>query len=219
MSNKIKIIIGVIILAAIVVIGWYLASPLFINRTVNEDFPINLPSVEEASAMPAEEIESMLIGAMEEVNGLSDDEKIKVEGRFQELAALMPDKTMDDEMPSSSSDETKALKKGQFVDADSFHKGSGKATIYRLAAQNRILRLEDFRVTNGPDLHVILSSNPNPTNRSDIGNDYVDLGSLKGNLGNQNYDIPANVKVADYESVVIYCQPFHVVFATATLSR
>ena len=51
-----------------------------------------------------------------------------------------------------------------------------------------------------------------------VGDDYVHLGALKGNIGNQNYEIPAEVDLSEYKSVVIYCVPFHVVFATATLS-
>ena len=48
---------------------------------------------------------------------------------------------------------------------------------------------------------------------------YVDLGSLKGNRGSQNYDIPPGVDLSSGEwSVVIYCQPFHVIFATAQLA-
>jgi hypothetical protein len=63
-----------------------------------------------------------------------------------------------------------------------------------------------------------LSKHPAPSGRSDIGEDYIDLGSLKGNIGSQNYDIPDNVDLSEYESVVIYCVPFHVVFATAALN-
>ncbi|MEM7031214.1 MAG: DM13 domain-containing protein, partial [Chloroflexota bacterium] len=110
------------------------------------------------------------------------------------------------------------LKQGSFIDADDFHKGSGAATVYQVPDGQDVLRFEDFSVTNGPDLHVILSSNPNPTSSSDIGDDYIDLGSLKGNMGNQNYEIPADIDLANYQSVVIYCMPFHVVFATATLN-
>ena len=47
---------------------------------------------------------------------------------------------------------------------------------------------------------------------------YVDLGSLKGNIGNQNYEIPADVDISDFGSVVIYCEPFHVLFASASLT-
>ena len=55
-----------------------------------------------------------------------------------------------------------------------------------------------------------------PADRDELG-DYIDLGSLKGNIGNQNYEIPAGTDLSQYQSIVIYCQPFHVVFATATL--
>jgi hypothetical protein len=47
---------------------------------------------------------------------------------------------------------------------------------------------------------------------------YLDLGSLKGNIGNQNYEIPAGTDISEYQSVVIYCLPFHVIFSTATIS-
>jgi hypothetical protein len=100
--------------------------------------------------------------------------------------------------------------------ADSFHQGSGQATIYQLPEGGHVLRFEEFDVTNGPDLHVILVKNPSPVSSADVGDDYIDLGSLKGNIGNQNYDIPAGVDLSQYQSVVIYCVPFHVVFATAT---
>jgi hypothetical protein len=50
-----------------------------------------------------------------------------------------------------------------------------------------------------------------------VGSDYIDLGFLKGNIGDQNYDLPAGVDLSQYNSVVIYCLPFHVVFSTATL--
>ena len=51
-----------------------------------------------------------------------------------------------------------------------------------------VLRFEDFSATNGPDLHVLLAENPAPTSSSELGN-YLDLGSLKGNIGSQNYEI------------------------------
>ncbi len=54
--------------------------------------------------------------------------------------------------------------------------------------------------------------------RAEVGSDYVDLGSLKGNMGNQNYEIPTDLDLSDYQGVVIYCMPFHVVFATASLN-
>ncbi|MDA1215682.1 MAG: DM13 domain-containing protein [Chloroflexi bacterium] len=107
---------------------------------------------------------------------------------------------------------------GAFRDADNFHKGSGQATIYQLPDGTHLLRLEDFKVTNGPELHVLLTPHPDPTSRSQVmGPGYIDLGDLKGNVGNQNYTIPIDVDVAGYQSVVIYCNPFHVIFSVAPL--
>ena len=102
---------------------------------------------------------------------------------------------------------------GSFEGADDFHQGSGMAAIYQLADGSHVLRFDDFRVTNGPDLHVLLTTSPD----GQMGDDYVDLGSLKGNIGSQNYEIPGDVDVSRYQSVIIYCVPFHVLFASAVL--
>jgi len=89
--------------------------------------------------------------------------------------------------------------------------GSGTATIYQLDDGSHVLRLEDFEVTNGPDLHVFLI----PQDGSMDGS--VDLGSLKGNIGDQNYELPVGVDITQFGSVMIYCVPFSVTFATAAL--
>ena len=102
---------------------------------------------------------------------------------------------------------------GEFVDADSAHQGSGTATIFQ-QGDSRILRFENFESTNGPDLHVLLVENIAGTRSEELGN-YIDLGQLKGNIGSQNYDIPADVDLSQYSGVMIYCMPFHVVFSTA----
>lgn len=135
---------------------------------------------------------------------------------IQATAAVMPDKEMEDSMPDESA--PLLLLQGIFQDADNFHQGSGKATIFQLADGSRFLRLQDFSVTNGPDLHVILATGGSPTGRNDLG-EHIDLGALKGNLGNQNYEIGAEVNLDLYHSVVIYCVPFHVVFSIAPLSN
>ena len=96
----------------------------------------------------------------------------------------------------------------------------GEATIYRGPDGSRLLRLENFSVTNGPNLHVILTPRQNPTNRNDVmAAGYVDLGKIKGNVGNQNYEIPDDVDISNIESVVIYCVPFSVVFSVASLQE
>ncbi len=123
--------------------------------------------------------------------------------------------TAADDMPP----EPVALVTGQITGADAFHQGSGTATIYELADGSRVLRLEELDVTNGPDLHVLLSPVAAPTGRDDVtASGYIDLGGLKGNQGNQNYEIPADYEIPAELSVVIYCVPFHVLFASAPLA-
>lgn len=214
MSKNVKIGLGAVIILIGLAVAWYLISPLFIDNSVDEAFPLDLPTMAEADGMSEAEVETAVTQAMQNVDTLTEAEMEQVEGRLMELSAMMPDSEMDEAMPAN---EPTILLQGQFEDADAFHQGSGTATIYTLADGSNILRFEEFDVTNGPDLHVILSSNPTPTSRNDIGDDYVDLGSLKGNVGNQNYEIPADVDLSQYQSIVIYCQPFHVVFSTATL--
>ncbi len=111
-----------------------------------------------------------------------------------------------------------AIKSGTLKDGDSFHKGSGGVAVFRLSDGKRLLRLDSIDVTNGPDLHVYLSAHPDPKTREDVHQPgYADLGKLKANQGSQNYDIPADVELNAIRSVVIYCQPFHVVFSAAAL--
>ena len=112
-----------------------------------------------------------------------------------------------------------ALVTGALMDGDSFHMGSGQVTLYRLEDGSHLLRLEDIEVTNGPDLHVILTPVHGVAGRDDVhAPGYLDLGSLKGNIGSQNYEVPVNYEIPEDLTMVIYCVPFHVVFATAQLA-
>lgn len=118
-------------------------------------------------------------------------------------------------MPTPVATDWQLVAQGTFRNADDFHQGSGQATIFQ-QGETRILRFEEFMVTNGPDLHMLLVANA--TNAADMG-DAVDLGALKGNVGNQNYEIAADVDLSQYGGVMIYCQPFHVVFSIASFDR
>ena len=110
------------------------------------------------------------------------------------------------------------LKSGSLRDADSFHKGSGQATIYRAPDGSHLLRLENLSVTNGPDLRVLLSPHQDPKSQGDVKTPgYVELAKLKGNKGNQNYPIPDDVDISAQMSMIIYCKPFHVIFSVAPL--
>ena len=112
-----------------------------------------------------------------------------------------------------------ALASGELVDGDSFHKGSGQVVLYELEDGSRLIRLEDIEVTNGPDLHVLLTPVHNLEGRNHLKEaGYIDLGQLKGNIGSQNYEVPADYVIPDQLTLVIYCVPFQVVFTTAELA-
>jgi hypothetical protein len=170
--------------------GWWLVSPLFFDTEVDEAFPLT-----ENAVIPA---------------GITQADAETVMMTMSKVEVMM-DETMPKEMTEATSI---ALKTGQFADADSFHKGEGTATIYRLSDGSHVLRIEDFKVTNGPDLHVLLSKGPG----TGLDVSIEDLGKLKGNVGNQNYAIPDNIDVSQFTSVIIYCQPFKVEFSVAKLN-
>ena len=101
---------------------------------------------------------------------------------------------------------------GNFVDAgDGFHKAEGIAKVINLADGRTFLRLENLKTTNGPDLYVYLSVGKDAS-------DIVNLGRLKGNIGNQNYEIPAGTDLSKYNTALIWCKAFSTLFGSAKLS-
>ena len=101
---------------------------------------------------------------------------------------------------------------GNFVEAgDGFHKAEGIAKVINLADGRTFLRLENLKTTNGPDLYVYLSVGKDAS-------DIVNLGRLKGNIGNQNYEIPAGTDLSKYDTVLIWCKAFSTLFGSAKLS-
>ncbi len=220
-------VVGTPTLVLIGIAGYDLGSPLFTNVTVEEEFPFahdaNVPE-----GMKMEEVEAVM-----EVMAKMDQEFIEDIGVMDSTQATpTPTPTMaaptptptPTTVPSPEPTPTPlatalALKTGSLRDQDSFHKGSGQATIFELPDGSRILRLENLKVTNGPELHVILTPHQDPNRQNDVKTSgYVDLGVLKGNIGNQNYPIPDEVDIGIQQSVVIYCKPFHVIFSVASLS-
>ena len=99
------------------------------------------------------------------------------------------------------------------------HGTKGTASVYQLADGKRILRLANFETSNGPDVHVYLvATNDASDNETVKKAGFLELGSLKGNIGDQNYDIPGDVDLAKYRAVTIWCKRFSVNFGTAPLN-
>ena len=157
--NKRQIFAGVGIVA--LAIAWYAFRPelLFVNKQVNEQFPVG----DRVAAGPLS----------------------LARGNFKSLA----------------------------------HETKGLATIYKLADGKQTLRLTEFETSNGPDVHIYLTG-AEVEKGSDAVNavGFIDLGSMKGNMGDQNYEIPANVDLTKYKNVSIWCARFSVNFGLAPLT-
>ena len=188
---------GAILSAAIaIIVGWYLISPLFINKTIDEAFPKSAPIADSSNVMDEEMLEATAT---------------------MEVALTQPDKVMDDPMPADDMNSMTILAQGEFYDIA--HHGMGTATIYQLEDGNIILRFEDFEVLNGPEMHVYLAQiDPVPDTVGIELDGAIDLGDLKGNIGNQNYELPPDLNISEYKSVVIWCVPFKVPFNASPLN-
>lgn len=204
----------IMILVAVVVVGLAVTRPwlYFVNREVNEAFPgLTAEQRETIGNMPEEEKQA-LIEMAQENSEMAEETAMAQIG--EDTVVPMAEQAMPPEMPA----EPTVVAQGSFIDIDPIHGAVGTATIYELPAGERILRLEDFASKNGPDLHVYLSTEAPTSTFAGLGENEVHLGALKGNVGNQNYEVPADVDLSQYRSVVIYCRPFHVVFSTAEFS-
>jgi hypothetical protein len=100
------------------------------------------------------------------------------------------------------------------------HKSAGTATVFKLADGNRVLRLTDFETSNGPDVRVYLVAAEDARDSDTVTRSgFIELGSLKGNIGDQNYELPSSIDLTRYRAVTIWCRRFSVNFATAPLAE
>jgi electron transfer DM13 len=111
---------------------------------------------------------------------------------------------------------SEVLAKGEFHNADKA--GKGTATVYKLANGKRVLRLSNFATDNGPDLHVRLIAADDAKDTASVAKtDSLEVAKLKGNKGNQNYELSEKVDLDKYRVVSIWCNRFSVNFAAAPL--
>lgn len=138
---------------------------------------------------------------------------------------LFIDKQVNEALPQTEiqSNETKqqqerVISEGQFQNG--VHETTGRATIHQLADGKRVLRLSNFSTSNGPDVRVVLVPTNHLKNNEDVKNhQYIELGKLKGNKGDQNYGIPEGIDVGTYGSVSIWCKRFNENFGAAYFEK
>ena len=124
------------------------------------------------------------------------------------VQALFTDDEVSEPAPALAADKDVTLATGTFSGSTG-HSVKGSAQVLGDGGEQRFLRLDSFESTNGPDLKVYLRADDDR---------YVSLGALKGNVGSQNYEIPAEVDLATYHTVQIWCERFGVLFGDAPLA-
>ena len=185
--------------ALAVAAGLYLAfgvfgvQTLFYDNTVNEDFEV----VAETSPEKESTATSTTSGTEEQKN--QNEEPAVEEAKKEEPANPV------------------AVSSGEFHAVD--HAGTGTATVYRQPDGSHVLRLEDLNVEDGPDLYVYAIAAPDATDTASAQEaGFVNAGRLKGNVGDQTYELPPDFDPDTHQSVSIWCQSFSSNFATAPLT-
>jgi hypothetical protein len=105
------------------------------------------------------------------------------------------------------------LSRGRFASLE--HETTGVAQVIELAGGRRVLTLTRFKTDNGPDLRVYLATAD--ANQDSAGEANVDLGGLKGNVGDQQYQIPRGADLERLTKVIVWCRAFSVGFGVAPL--
>ena len=108
------------------------------------------------------------------------------------------------------------LESGRFYSI--LHPTEGTATIYQMGDSTRVLRLTSFSTSNGPDVHVYMVAADDAKDVATVQKaGFVDLGVIKGNIGDQNYTLGSDLDLAKYRAVSIWCKRFSVNFGAAAL--
>jgi Electron transfer DM13 len=116
--------------------------------------------------------------------------------------------------------QAKTLETGTFH--GKVHQTSGRATIYQEPDGKLVLRMTNFKTSNGPDVHVILVAAKDADDDANFlksNTERIELGKLKGNEGDQNYEIPAGTDLSKFQTVSIYCERFNANFGAAPLEK
>jgi hypothetical protein len=187
---------------------------LFISNTVNETLPTTAVVTDKKVA--SQEYQKFI--SMNEQDRMNVAKQMnQMQKNVVMIGAAQINNTMNENVvtPQGIIDKPQTnvstIMTGSFVGAgDGFHNAQGLAKVIPFKYGQSILRLENFKSTNGPNVHLYLATDK-------VASDFIDLGRLKANNGNQNYDIPVGTDLAKYNLVLIWCKDFSVLFGSAQL--
>ncbi|GAB5492186.1 MAG: hypothetical protein Phog2KO_24010 [Phototrophicaceae bacterium] len=107
---------------------------------------------------------------------------------------------------------------GIWLGVDEVRQAEGDASIYQLSDGSRIIHFEDnFSSSRAPDIHIVFTRNPDPSDERGVGVDYIDIGALRANVGAQTYTIPAGVDFSRYPVMALYSVEFDQILAALTI--
>src|SRR5437763_1903223 len=135
-------------------------------------------------------------------------------------AAFRPERLFVNAKVNETFPTAQASTQAQVLASGAFHTNAhdtgGMVNLLQFPDGSRVLRLTSFKTSNGPDVHVYLVAAGDVTDNATVMSaGFVDLGSLKGNIGDQNYEVPSNVDLAKYRAATIWFKRFNVNFGTA----
>ena len=202
-NSKRIVAFSIIFGIGITIVLYYLASPLFISTEINEPFPSNALSPSYQAFEEMTEGQRILAA-----NNMSSSDKNQM---LIQYAKVGNSSRMDESIDDNNTPIQASSRSGSFVGVnDGIHDAEGVAKIIPLVGNSNILRLEGLMATNGPDLYVYLATDKSAS-------DSVNLGRLKANNGDQNYDIPLGTDLSKHDTVLIWCRAFSVLFGSAEL--
>ncbi len=225
MNKKILIVVIIVVVAIAIPFAIYTISPLFISNTVNEPLPTTAAvtskkaasqeyqkfvsmneqdRINAAKQMNQRQKNMVMIGAAQ-INNTMNENVVASQGIINKQQQQL--------LSATNTTTVSTIRTGSFIGAgDGFHNAEGLAKVIPSDGRGgrTILRLEDFKSTNGPNVHLYLSTDKAASN-------FIDLGRLKANNGNQNYIIPYGTDLAKYNTALIWCKDFSILFGSAQL--
>jgi hypothetical protein len=208
-------LMGLAVVAIWLFPSWY---PLLNQGTISNPYP----GLEEAGWVDYDALPESVKAAYRFLR--DGDEENEIEPKPEAALDLVRARLIGTDTPAPEAEQTYQppdgsilVSTGEFIAVDTIRGASGKITIYTQPDQKRILRIEEFSSTRAEDIHVIFTRNPDPLDERGVGVDYIDLGTLKGSVGNQTYAVPDGVNFSVYPILALYSVKHDLIISTATL--
>ena len=208
----------VVLVVPFAIVSWWLISPYFVDDVVDEDFSTSIseqladPGADPAAPSPDDA--TVPVDPVVEGDATVPSEPVVEDEPVGEETPATVAPSEQEPPPPAPPTEPVLLGAGQFVGLAG-HSGTGDAGIFRNPDGSLVLRFENFDIENGPDLEVYLVPGADQTS---LPEGSIHLGALKGNIGDQNYELPPGTELLPGAyTALVWCEAFTVEFVGATI--